>query len=340
MATIRDVAKLAGVSISTVSRVLNGYPMISDQAKEAVINAVNELEYTPNRRSSQRSKNKTILVVSVSHLKDITDGICDAASELGYNTLITVTNPGSAASYLKYVEDGLISGIILLNIRLYSELSESLLSKCPIVQCNEYENIPEANLVTIDNNGATREITEHLIHSGKKRLAFMSPQSAFGHPVKFAIDREYGFRQAIEQAGLTLNPDFVIRTDFISQGKDPIEYAYELNTIVRRLLTLPVTQRPDGIVCTSDVMAVCCMNVARDLGIKVPEELAVTAFDNTIHCALTKPQLTTVDQPYYEMGCESSKLLVSAIEGEPTISKRVLLAHKLVIRGSSSSSDG
>ncbi len=338
MATIRDVAQLAGVSISTVSRVLNGYSMISDQAREAVLAAVKELDYRPSSRGrgSQKSKNNTILVISTSPLKDITNGISEAAHEQGYDTLITITTPNSASAYMKYVEEGLIGGIILLNIRLYSELSDSLVKWCPVVQCNEYENVPKANLVTIDNNGATREITEHLIKTGKRRLAFLSPQYAYGHPVKFAIDREYGFRQALLENDLPINPDFVIRTDF-TVNENNEGFVRGFREIAEKLLSLPTSQRPDGIVCTNDVMAHCCINVAQERGIKIPEELAVTAFDNSIHCFMTTPYITSIEQPNYEMGSESAKLLISAIKEKPTISKRVLLPHRLKVRGSSKS---
>jgi LacI family repressor for deo operon, udp, cdd, tsx, nupC, and nupG len=269
---------------------------------------------------------------------DITAGISEASRELGYDTLITLTQPNSAGTYIKYVEDGMIGGIILLNIRLLSDFSDSLLAKCPIVQCNEYENVPKANLVTIDNNGATREITEHLIKTGKRRLAFISPQSAFGYPVKFAIDREYGFRQAAEENGLEVNPDFIIRTEFTSSKLSHQEYITGLYAIAEKLLSLPKTKRPDGIVCTHDHMAACCVNVAQKMGIRVPEELAVTAFDNSVACFMTMPNLTSIEQPYYEMGYESAKLLISAIEDKPTIAKRVLLDHQMIVRGSSDAS--
>jgi DNA-binding LacI/PurR family transcriptional regulator len=135
MATIRDVAQLAGVSISTVSRVLNGYPRISEDAKRSVFNAIEDLNYSPNTRGrgSQKSNNKMILVVSTSPKPEICSGICDAARDMGYDTLLTNTTPNSVGAYTKYVEDGLISGIILLNIRLLAEFSDSLPVSCPIV---------------------------------------------------------------------------------------------------------------------------------------------------------------------------------------------------------------
>lgn len=337
MATIRDVADRAGVSISTVSRVLNGYPLVSDETRQVVMATAKELDYTTNsrRHGSSINKNKTILVISTRTLMDINDGICKAAEEHGYDTLITLTTPNSADAYMKYVEQGLISGIILLNIRLYSELSDTLLSWCPVVQCNEYENVPKANLVAFDNNGATREITEHLINTGKKKLAFISPYYAYGFPVKFAVDREFGFRQALEENGLLLNDDLIIRTEFALSGDNYQDHVEECKNIARKLLTLPEDGRPDGIICTNDSMASCCVTVAQQLGIEVPGELAITAFDNSVDCFITTPQLTSIEQPHYEMGYESAKLLISAIEEKSSITKRVLLPHHLVIRGSS-----
>jgi DNA-binding LacI/PurR family transcriptional regulator len=275
MSTIRDVAKRAGVSISTVSRVMNGYSMISEEARQSVLSAVKELDYRPSARGKalQRSKNKIILVVSTGPRQDICAGIIDAARSLGYDTLITITPPNAVGSYVKYAEEGLISGIILLNIRLMSEFSELLLAKCPIVQCNEYTNVPGADLVTIDNMGATREITEHLIKTGKRRLALIIPEYAYGYPVKFSVDREYGFKQALDQNGIEVNPEWIIRTDYHPGNMSSEQFISDLNVIIERMLTLPASKRPDGIVCTQDMTAACCVNTARKLGISVPEEL-------------------------------------------------------------------
>jgi len=337
LATIRDVAKKAGVSISTVSRALNGHDVISEETKQQVLEAAKALNYSmrPRGRHSQKAGKKTILVLTMSPVTQITNGICDAARELGYYTMITITQPNQANEYVKYVDERLVSGIVLLNMRLLPEISESLLSKCPIVQCNEYQYFPKANLVTIDNNEATRDITNHLIETGKRKLAFISPQYIYDYRIKFAIDREYGFRRALEENAIEVNPDFIIRTSFETGSGSIDEYVSKINAIVTELLSQPAEKRPDGIVCTSDVIAACCINVASRMGIRIPEELAVTAFDNTITCLLTCPYITSIEQPYYEMGYESAKLLISVIDEKPKVSKQVLLSHRIVKRGSS-----
>lgn len=339
MATIRDVAKKAGVSISTVSRVLNGRNMISDEKKQQVWDAVNSLNYTPKPRGRHTQKSgknkKTIMVLTTSPVAKIIDGICDAARQFDYDTIITITHQNESNAYVKYVEEGLVSGIVLLNIRLLPEISESLLSKCPIVQCNEYEYFPRANLVTIDNIEATRDITTHLIATGKRRLAFISPQYHYGYRIKFAQDREYGFRRALEENGIEINNDNIIRTSFETAAGNFEEYIANTNSLITELLSRPEANRPDGIVCTNDEIAACCINVAKKMGIKIPEELAVTAFDNTITCLLTDPFITSIEHPNYEMGYESAKLLISVIDEKPKVSKQVLLGHKLAKRGSS-----
>jgi LacI family repressor for deo operon, udp, cdd, tsx, nupC, and nupG len=335
LATIRDVAKRAGVSISTVSRVLNGHSMISDETKRQVFEAVEFLNYTPKPRGrhSQKASKKTILVLTTSPIAQITSGICDAAKQFGYDTMITVTQPSDASAYVKYVEEGIFSGIVLLNIRLMPEISEALLSICPIVQCNEYEYFPKANLVTIDNNEATRDITLHLIETGKKRLAFLSPQYYPGYQIKFASDREYGFKRALDEQGLDINNDLIVRIAYDPRNNESL--IANINSVVVEMLSLPQDARPDGIVCTNDFIAACCINTAKKMGIRIPEELAVTSFDNSVNCLLTDPTITSIDQPYYEMGYESAKLLISVINEKPKVSKQVLLGHRLIKRGSS-----
>lgn len=337
MATIRDVAKKANVSISTVSRVLNGHKMISDETRQKVLKTVEELNYTPKPRgrASHKSNRKSLLVLTPSPVPQITNGIFEGARDHGYDAMITIAQSNNDGAYVKYVEEGLFSGIVLLNIRLSSNISEFLLSKCPIVQCNEYDVFPKANLVTIDNSGATRDITNHLIETGKRRLAFISPQYIYGYQVKFALDREYGFRRALEESNIDLNPEFIVRTDFELGIENYREYVEKIHSIVRNLLSYPEDERPNGIVCSNDQIAASCINAAKAMGLRIPEDLAVTTFDNTFTCFMTDPFITSIKQPNFELGYESANLLVSVINEKPTVSKQVLLGHSIIKRGSS-----
>ena len=149
--------------------------MISDETRQKVLKTVGELNYTPKPRgrASHKSNRKSLLVLTPSPVPQITNGIFEGARDHGYDAMITIAQSNNDGAYVKYVEEGLFSGIVLLNIRLSSNISE-FYSKCPIVQCNEYDVFPKANLVTIDNSGATRDITNHLIETGKRRLAFIS----------------------------------------------------------------------------------------------------------------------------------------------------------------------
>ena len=341
MSTIRDVAKRANVSISTVSRVLNGHKMISEETRQKVFKSVEQLDYTPKSRgrASLKSDRKTILVLTPSPVTQITNGIFEGARDQGYDVMITIAQADDASKYAKYVDEGLFSGIVLLNIHLSPEMTQYLLSKCPIVQCYEYDMFPKTNLVTIDNCGATRDITNHLIKTGKRRLAFITPQYISGYQMKFAIDREYGFRRALEENDIKLNPKLIVRANCDMGIDNYSERIEKFNSIVTELLSFPDAERPNGIVCSNDQIAACCINTAKRMGFKIPEELAVTAFDNTYTCFMTDPYITSIGQPNFEMGYESAKLLISAITKRPVISKQILLGHSIIERGSSVATD-
>lgn len=336
MATIRDVAQRANVSISTVSRVLNGHKMISEETRQRVFRAVEELNYTPQPRgrTSRKLVRKTILVLTPNPVPQITSGIFKGARDLGYDAMITITQSDDEGSYIKYVEEGLFSGIVLLNVSLPSELSEYLLTKCPIVQCNEHDKFQQANLVTIDNRGAARDITNHLIEIGKRRLAYLTPQYNRPSQAKFALDREYGFKHALEENGLDNDPKLIFRIDYAKGNPNYGESVEKINSIIENLLSLPKGKRPDGFVCSNDRMAACCINTAKRMGFKIPDDVAVATFNNTYTCFMTDPHITSIEKPNFEMGYESAKLLVSVINEKPTVSKQVLLGHSIIQRGS------
>lgn len=336
MATIRDVADRAGVSSSTVSRVLNGYSMVSDEMQALVMKAADELGYVPNSRGrpSLQSRNRTILVVSAAAPGDILAGINTFALEHGYETMVSIITPDTFRSYMRYVSSGTISGIILLNIRLEPEVLASTLEKCPVVQCNEYENVPEVSLVTFDNMYAAKDITEFVIKTGKKRPAFVTAQNAFGHAVKFLTDREYGFKQALEEAGIPITANSITKVNFAHKGESHEDFLTNLSDKIRNLLSLPKSERPDAFICMRDDLASCCLKTAQVMGISVPDELAITAFDNSSSCILAYPELTSVIQPFYDMGFESAKLLIDSINSGGSVQKRVLLNHKIIVRES------
>ena len=329
MVTIRDVAKLAGVSSATVSRVLNNNYAVSDERREKVMRAVEELGYRPNiiGRNLSRNENRTILVVS-SHIDShMMRGAYYAATALGYDLILSFAPDGYTEDALKYYENGLAGGIILINFNESDEQIVNICKKYPVVQCAEYIDFPGSCHVSIDDTQATCQMTEMLIKRGRKRLAFMAPgNSRQGITVGYAEQREKGFREALRRHNIVPNPDFIARLH-------PNSYEAGAKQM-RSWLTLPPEERPDAVVCAQDLLGAACVSVITHAGIDVPRQIAVTGYDNLMYSGMCIPKLTTVAQPFYEMGAESVRMLVKRMAGAENFERTVYLHHDIILRGS------
>jgi len=333
MATINDVAKRANVSPATVSRVLNGYSIVSTKTRNAVYSAIEELGYKPGKRgrTATHQISRTIMVITFGQWPTVIEGITDAALEAGFDSIIINTKPGLTPSFMRYIDSGFIDGIILHNIMLEHKVLNSLMNKCPLVQCGDCQNISGGNLVDYDNEKAAYDLTEHLIAKGRKRLAFISLETVYGHKLKFLIQRTSGFRKALQNHGLEVNPAFIIRTTLAPRfGFN--EYLTAENKVIEDILSLDENSRPDGIVFTSDMLAVCCMRIAQRLNIEIPKDLSVVAFDNTAYCQVTDQKISSLVWPAYEMGYKASELLTKIIDKKITEPKRIMLDYKMVLR--------
>ena len=327
MATIQEVAELAGVSTATVSRVLNDNYKVSDKRKQSVLDAVKTLNYRPNiiGRNLSRSENKTILVVSSVLDNGMFRGVHAAAKELGYDIILSYTGATDKKDALKYFENGLAGGLIFLNFIAEDDMLIDLIKNYPVVQCAEYYDIPESNLVSTHNDVATYQLTEMLIKQGRRKIAFIGHAGFQGHTVNFSVFRERGYRKALQDYGIPYYPQLTRH----------LHGAYALNVeTAKDLASLDAQQRPDAVVCSVDQVGMAFVNAFRNLGVSVPNDIAVTGFDNSEFALMCTPALTTVEQPFFDMGAESTRLLVRIMNGEEPENKRVYLPHKLVIRGS------
>jgi len=327
MATIQEVAQLAGVSTATVSRVLNENYKVSDKRRKAVLDAVKALNYRPNiiGRNLSRSENKTILVVSSVTDNKMLLGVHHAAKELGYDVILSYTGMSDGKDALKYFENGLAGGMLFINFIVDYDMLVDLIKNYPVVQCAEYIDIPESCLVSIHDDTASYELTELLIKQGRKRFAFLGPVSESGHIMNYPILRERGFKQALSDYGVPYYPSLTMH---ISRRYD------QAVKTAKEIASMDPSERPDAVVCAVDEIGTACVNTFRNMGISVPDTIAVTGFDNSIYSTMCTPMLTTVKQPFFEMGAESTKLLVSIMNGKKPEKKRVYLPHTLVIRGS------
>ncbi len=328
MATIEDVAVKAGVSVATVSRVLNDSNKVSRDKKDKVMKAVKDLNYQPNAlgRNLRRSETRMVLVVCTFVINEVLAGIQDTADDLGYDVILVSTGMKKRGlDAVKFIKNGMVDGVIFLNMIYEHKELIDLISQYPIVQSCEYLNIPNSYLVSVNDEKAAYEMTCHLIAQGRKRIAFLGYSTSKYSP-NFVFDREKGYKRALAEHGLIYDSNLHLEGDLAFHGgHSGVEAAKKI---------LAMENRPDAIFCIQDNMAIGCINTLVKAGVSVPGEIAVAGFDDIEMAQICDPQLTTVSQPLYDIGTETMKMLIAQIRGEIKTPRHIFLEHKLVIRGS------
>jgi len=314
--TIREVAARAGVSVSTVSRVLNGRDAhhMRPETKERVLRAIEELEYTPVKaaRSLRRQRTQVIGVL----LPDISNpffsllarGVASVAFENGYSTLICDSDHSveKESRYLDILLAEGVEGIVFVPVgRPDMGRIERLLRRgIKIVAADRrVEGLPT---VEADNRGGSRELTRYVLGLGYRRVAYIAGPKE----VSTAQDRLLGFKEAMEQAGLA--------PVAVRHGNFTYESGYEL---ARSILE---KEEVDAIMCGNDLMAIGAIRAAEDLGLRVPEDLGVTGFDHVPWSDLVQPKLTTANVPAYQLGQEAACQLTSHAKAAFSYSVRLI----------------
>ena len=329
MATILDVSKAAGVSVATVSRVLNRKGQVSQETARRVMRAVEALSYAPNvsARNLRLNESRIILIVAPNttnpYYTHILSGIGKAAHQMGYSAFLCDT--GGEREETRKVLDMLVrrqaDGAILLATESESDWLRPYAERYPLVECSEYD--PRLNLprVSIDNYAAAREAMAHLIWLGHERIGLVSSSNRY---ISTTL-RLKGYRDALAEAGLPLREDYVRRGAADYSFKSGFDSA-------RGLMELP--DRPTALLCISDMLALGAIASAKEMGLRVPEDVTVVGFDDVEHTTMFHPYVTTVAQPCAEIGRKAMELLESAIARAP-VSRETLLPHRLILRESS-----
>ena len=187
MATIEDVAALAGVSVATVSRVMNNSYVVSEEKRKRVLQAAQTLDYRPPSygRGQKKSVNKTILVICSVVIYEVIAGIQAMAKELGYEVLIHYSADYNAdLSTVGILKNKMVDGVIMLNMLLDNDALSSISSRFPVVQCSEYVNLKNAYQVTVDNEGGAHAVVSHLIESAGNGSRMFCPRLSMEHPIR------------------------------------------------------------------------------------------------------------------------------------------------------------
>ncbi len=325
--TIQDVAKAAGVSVATVSRVLNNSSSVAGTTRDAVLEAIKRLDYRPNLLGRNLRRTETRLVLALlpnianPFYSRIVKGMEDVAHKNGYNVMLcnTDSNAERERIYLELLKNRLADGVIFMAPEIDGSELSAIGESYPIVQCCEYKEGARIPQVSIDNHAASMKVAKHLISLGHKRIGLISCRNSFLSTAR----REQGFRMALESAGLALGEQFAVYGD------------YSFKSGHRAALNLLSLQdRPTAIFAISDIMAIGVLRAAREKGLKVPEDLAVAGFDNISFASMCEPMLTTVSQPKYDLGCTAMELLLRKLRGELKEPVDIVLENELVIRES------
>ncbi|MFC8721681.1 LacI family DNA-binding transcriptional regulator [Kitasatospora sp. NPDC057198] len=330
--TLEEVAALAGVGRGTVSRVINGSPRVSAKAREAVQNAIAELGYVPNRaaRTLVTSRTDSIALVvpeaetrlfSEPYFSDIISGVSAELAETDMQLLlILVRNQRERDRLSAYLTAQRVDGVLVVSVHRDDPLPGLLESlEIPSVLAGRRGDLEPLSYVHADNAGGARMAVRHLLRRGCTQVATLTGPL----DMEVAQARLGGYRRALEEAGHAYDEELVGLADFTEEGG---------RVAMRELLA----RKPelDGVFCASDVMAAGAMQVLRAAGRRIPDDVAVIGFDDSIVARHTDPPMTSVRQPIEEMGRTMARLLLDEIHERGRARRQVVLATELIVRDS------
>lgn len=331
MVTIEQVAKRAGVSVATVSRVLNDSSAVRPATAARVREAVAALRYTPNLAARNLRRNETRVILALApnfsnpYYSNILTGIGDLAQERGYSVFICNTHGRleNERQMLQMLQRRRADGAIFLGCQKENPCLAEYAAAFPLVQCCEYDPALPVPSVSVDNYAAAKEATEYLLSLGHRKIAILSAEN---NHISTGL-RERGYRDAMTGAGISPDPAWQTKADPVYSFPSGLARAREL---------LALHDRPTAVFCISDILAMSVIYAAYEAGRQVPRDLTVVGFDGIDYTAMQRPLITTVAQPMYELGRRSTEILLQALGAEEVpAARRVFLPHRLTIRESS-----
>ena len=326
--TIKDVAREAGVSVATVSRVLNGSCNVSEESSQKVCEAVEKLKYSPNflgRNLRKRETNVILVIMPTSEhslYSKIIMGMQKQAEKLGYDIISAVTGSASTveARQMTMLFNRTVDGVVLLGTLYDAEALNKLAQNYDIALC--CEGVEGANVLTVavDDEQAAFDAVTALIRKGHRRIGFVGIDSKTAIS---AIARENGYRRALKEHGITDVPELYYRENYeYDCGGRAMEYFASLK------------ERPSAVFAISDLLAISAINKARDLGLTAGKDIAIMGFDNITMCDMMYPTVSTVEQPCEKMGELVISKLISNIRADIKDNRYYTVRHNVIMRES------
>lgn len=328
--TLEKIGKLAGVSRSTVSRVINDYPHIKPEVRERVRRVIEETGYQPNSvaRSLASSKSKVLGLVIPSIINSVftdpyfprlTQGIAQACNEAGYTlTLILFHSPEEERQNARrIINNSLLDGIIITADILDDPIIPHLVAtETPFVQVGRPQQPEKVSYVDTDNRYGGELATEYLIQAGYRRIAQIATAKNIA-----GIDREDGYRKALRDHGMVIDPNLTAYGDYTRAS------GY---TAMKALLP----QEPDAVFVHSDTMSLGAIQAIREAGLSVPHDIAIVGFDDLPPATLAEPKLTTIRQPIHQTGVVAVNMLIDILKTGTQPPRHRILPIELVTRQS------
>lgn len=332
--TIKDVAKLAGVSPSTVSRTCSNHPAISEKTKLKVKKAMMELGYEPNFQASNLAgkSSKTIgLILPIqendiyenSFFLEVIHGICQYCNKYKYmNTIISENSEEKMITFIdSIVKAGKVDGFILLYSKVKDPVVEYLNSHSLsyVMIGKPSSNINSTIYIDNDNITAGKDATDYLINLGHKKIAFVCDRENR----IFIQDRQTGYISSLIGNNLPYEERWCIYKD-LNNERDIEE--------IKKIFTSK--NAPTAIVAIDDIVALTLEKIFNDIGVKVPEDISIISFNNSLLSKLTKPQLTCVDINNYQLGEESAAQIIKYVQNREMVATKIIVPHTIIERES------
>ncbi len=328
--TLEDIARMSGVSRSTVSRVINGDPNVNVRTRQKVQNVIQTINFQPNLAARGLAVGRTGvigLVIPIGILAIFADpyfplviqGVMAACNSLGYSVMLWLAEPEyERKSISQILYNGIVDGILVSSMLVDDPLIEKLTeSKRPFITIGRNPTNDQIHYVDVDNRAGAYQGVSHILRRGCRRVAIINgPHNAIA-----GIDRYLGYQDALRERGVQF------LTELVAEGEFTDTSGY---LSMKRLLS----HQPDAVFAASDAMAFGAMRAVQEKGLHIPDDIAVVGFDDIPPAATSNPPLTTVRQPIQRTGGVAAETLIDLIEHPDPQPRRIVLPTELVIRES------
>ncbi len=331
MATIKDVASAAGVSVATVSRVLNNTAPVNEETRQKIQQVMEELAYQPSMiaRGMRKQQSKVIAIMVPSyenpyHIK-LFKYIENYAKEKGYRLILVGMDEGNNSEHESIMDlmTRNVDGIILCtyrgnkyNIKNILQLSKRL----PIIFMDNFEFDEAISSVVIDGYKGMTEVTKHLIKLGHKAIAYIDGSSGY----KVANERRKGYEDCLAKYNIPVSQEYIYYADYeIDAGYEACKYFME-----------ECETKPTAILAANDIMAIGAIGYLGEKGYRIPQDVAVAGFDDIYLSKIIVPNLTTYRQPLNTIAEQVVKMLIDKINSPNSEEKQVVIDGELIVRGS------